>query len=107
MYIHTSPSGDNFCGVPRGGCQNGALAPLKYLPTNSHDTVRSEKKLHPVLGKNWARSFRVLEPTANYLVMDWVHDIGFMGTRKQLINGLKSKWNKAFLHFLPNFWHIW
>ena len=40
------------------------------------------------------------------LVMDRLPETGFSGTRNQPKNGFKSSWNKAFIHFLSNFWHI-
>ena len=39
------------------------------------------------------------------VVPDRVPEIGFLGTQNQPKNGFKVKLNKAFIHYLPNFWH--
>ena len=45
-------------------------------------------------------------PLNKRIVTDQVPKIRFSGIRNEPKNGFLGKMYKAFLHFLPNFWHI-
>ena len=76
------------------------------------DSAHSSHAQYSVVNKNKQSAILIMDlnnRVTTYIVTDRVLEIGFSGSRthpKYKFNS-SSNLKKAFLPFLPNFWHIW